>query len=417
MAPRIIGRLKPREVATARPPAGRTSAMLCDGGGLYLQLTTGEQGHVRRSWAFRYQLTNILTKAQHRHELGLGSLATIGLAKARLKARALREQLADGLDPKTEKVAARQALLARKAKAISFEEVALMYYRLHADGWGREHREQWINSLRRYAFPALGRLAPADVDSGAILKIIEPLWGEKTVTAGRVLNRIEAVFDYCATAGLRSGDNPARGVRAALPKQSRVAKVEHFTALPYAEVGALMRKLADDNTLAAAALQLVILTASRPDEVCLAMWPEIDLTQRLWVIPAERMKSRREHRIPLSDAAIKVLRALPRSEIDQRIFPVSKHALLRVLRNYANAHTHGFRGSFRTWCSGRTNFPDKIVEAALAHRVGDNKTQQAYERGDLLDRRRRLMRDWARFLSVPATAGAVVPLRKAEVDA
>jgi integrase len=389
--------------------------MLCDGGGLYLQLTTGKQGHVRRSWAFRYQLSN--QHVRHRHEIGLGSLSTIGLAKARLKARALREQLADGLDPLLEKRAARQALLARKAKAVSFEEVARMYYRLHADGWGQEHRDQWINSLRSYAFPALGKLAPADIDSAAILKIVEPLWGVKTVTAGRVLNRIEAVFDYCATAGLRTGDNPARGIRTALPKQSRIAKVEHFAALPYTEVGELMQKLAEHNTLAAAALRFLILTASRTDEVRLAMWPEMDFAERVWTVPAKRMKSRREHRVPLSDAAIQILRALPRSEIDERIFPLGIHALLRALRNCADVDVHGLRASFRTWASERTNFPDKIVEAALAHRVGDNKTQQSYERGDLLGRRHRLMRDWAKFLATPAAAATVTLLRKADADA
>ena len=385
--------------------------MLCDGGGLYLQMTTGKQGHVRRSWAFRYQL------AEHRHEIGLGALSTIGLAKARLKARALREQLADGLDPVLEKRAARQALLARKAKAISFEEVARMYYRLHADGWGQEHRDQWINSLRSYVFPTLGKLAPADIDSAAILKIIEPLWTTKTVTAGRIVARLTAVFDYCTTAGLRSGDNPARGIRASLPKQSRIAKVERFASLPYAEIGALMQDLAKNGSLAAATLRLVILTASRPDEVRLATWPEVDLAQRLWVVPAERMKGRREHRVPLSDAAVEILRALPRSGIDNRIFPCGKNAMLQILRSHANVDVHGFRASFRTWATERTNFPDKIVEAALAHRVGDNKTQQAYERGDLLDRRRRLMRDWAKFVSTPVATAAVVPLRKADADA
>jgi integrase len=250
-----------------------------------------------------------------------------------------------------------------------------------------------------------------------VLKVIEPLWREKTVTAGRVLNRLEAIFDYCATSGLRSGDNPARGVRTALPKQSRVAKVTHFTALPYAEAGALMQDLAKNDTLSTAALRFLILTAARTDEVRSAVWPEIDLAQRLWTVPAERMKSRREHRVPLSDSAIKILRALPRSDIDERIFPLGNHALLRTLRTCAPVDVHGLRASFRTWASERTNFPDKIVEAALAHRIGDNKTHEAYERGDLLDRRRRLMQKWAEFIAAPAVTATVAPLRKVDANA
>jgi len=217
---RIIGRLKGRQVANARPDNGRRSSALCDGGGLYLELSAAPEGHVRRSWTFRYEI------AGHRHELGLGSTNAIGLAKARQKARALREQLADGLDPLTEKRRARQQLLADKAKTITFEEVTMMYYRLHADGWGTVHRDQWLSSMKRYAFPALGKLAPTAIDSAAVLKVIEPLWQTKTVTASRVLNRIEAIFEYCKTSGLRAGDNPAGGIRTALPKQSRIATVE-----------------------------------------------------------------------------------------------------------------------------------------------------------------------------------------------
>jgi integrase len=411
MASRIVGRLKGRQVEKVRPPSGKRSALLSDGGGLYLQCSVAQEGHVRRSWTFRYQV------AHARHEVGLGPLSTIGLAKARQRARALREQLLDGLDPLAEKLKARQKLLAETAAAVTFEEVAIMYYRLHADGWGTEHRDQWISSLRRYVFPALGKLAPAAISSAAVLKIIEPLWQTKTVTASRVLNRIEAVLDYCATSGLRTGDNPARGIRTALPKQSRIAKVKHFAALPYTEVGELMQKLVEHNTLAAAALRFLILTASRTDEVRLAVWPEMDLPERVWTVPAERMKSRREHRVPLSDTAIKILRALPRSEVDHRIFPLGMHALLRALRNCADVDVHGLRASFRTWASERTNFPDKIVEAALAHRIGDNKTQEAYERGDLLDRRRRLMQKWTEFIAAPAAAAAVTPLRKVDVNA
>ena len=408
---RIIGRLKGRQVANARPDNGRRSSALCDGGGLYLELSAAPEGHVRRSWTFRYEI------AGHRHELGLGSTNAIGLAKARQKARALREQLADGLDPLTEKRRARQQLLADKAKTITFEEVTMMYYRLHADGWGTVHRDQWLSSMKRYAFPALGKLAPTAIDSAAVLKVIEPLWQTKTVTASRVLNRIEAIFEYCKTSGLRAGDNPAGGIRTALPKQSRIATVEPFASLHYTGVGALMEELTKNTALAATALRFLILTVGRTDEVRLAVWPELDLAQRLWVIPAGRMKGRREHRVPLSGAAMDILRALPRSEIDERIFPLGMHALLRTLRLYTNEDVHGLRASFRTWATERTNFPDKVVEAALSHRVGDNKTQAAYERGDLLERRRRLMQKWAEFIATPAVVATVAPLRRADADA
>ena len=313
-------------------------------------------------------------------------------------------------------------MLARKAKAISLEEVALMYYRTHADGWGEDHRNQWINSLRNNIFPALGRLAPADIDSAAILKVVEPLWQTKTVTASRVLNRLEAVFDYAATSGFRpGGDNPARGVRSALPKQSRIAKVRHHAAVPYIQVPALMQQLVGRNTLSTAALRFLVFTVGRTDEVRLAMWAEIDLPQRLWTVPAARMKSRRIHRVPLTAPAIEILRALPRldaSDDSERIFPLGKPAMLHALKGCTDgAVTHGLRASFRTWASERTNFPDKIVEAALAHRVGDTKTQTTYERGDLLERRQRLMKQWADFVTAPAATAAVVPLRKVTADA
>jgi integrase len=232
------------------------------------------------------------------------------------------------------------------------------------------------------------------------------LWLTKTQTAARVLNRVEVVLDFATTSGLRSGDNPARQTQTALPKAGKISAVNSFTALPYDEMGALMQKLAVRDESAAPALRFLILTAARSGEVRGACWPEIHFDKCLWIVPSSRMKAGREHRVPLSDAALDILRQIPRYD-DGKIFPLGGHALLRAAKRLANVHAHGFRATFRTWATERTNFPDKIVEAALAHCIGDNKTQQTYERGDLLERRKKLMQAWADFCSKPVVVGDV----------
>src|SRR5258708_2361695 len=363
---RIVGRLKSRQVLHAKPPKGKPSVLLPDGGNLYLQATRGDEDHVRRSWVFKFQLVG------QRREMGLGPLHTVSLAKARAKARQLRELLLDGVDPLQEKQKARQALVAARAKTITFEEVARAYFDLHQAGWrSAAHRHQWLSSLERYAFPLIGKLAPADIDQPLVFKAVEPIWKAKTVTAGRVLNRIEVVLDYAATRGYRGNENPARHVAKALPKRATISKVENFSALPYADMPAFMAELRSRTSIAARALEMLILCASRTNELIGARWQEIDLDKRLWSIPADRMKEERPHTVPLSGRVLEILRSLPQD--GERIFlidPRSMARLIHALRPQAAATVHGFRSSFRDWAHERTNFPDHVVELALAHAVG-----------------------------------------------
>jgi len=408
MTIRVVGKLSPARVRTAKPVGNRTNLLVGDGGGLWLQCTLGEGGHVRRSWTFRYELNG------KRREMGLGPLHTIGLADAREKARGLRQQLLDNVDPLEAREAIRRGQLAATARTMPFRECARLYLELHQDGWSSKHAEQWHSTLRDYAFPALGNLAVADIDQAAVLKVIEPIWKTKTVTAGRVRARIESVLDYATASGFRSGDNPARALLAALPKQHKTHRVEHHAALPWKEIPALMAELRQQSSPAARCLEFIMLCAARTGEVTGALWSEIDLKAKVWVVPPARMKSRREHRVPLSDRAVEILGNLPRQ--GDQVFPkFHNKALSRVLGQLRPDVTiHGTaRSGFRDWARETTNFPDSIVEAALAHVVGD-KVMQAYARGDLFDKRRRLMTAWSEYCRTEPSvaASAVVPIRR-----
>jgi Arm DNA-binding domain len=237
---RIIGRLSTARVRTAKPRPGRRALVIGDGGGLWLQCTLGDGGHVRRSWTFRYELNG------KRREMGLGPVHTLGLSEARGKARGLRQQLLDGIDPLEAREAAHRARLADAARTVTFRRCAELYFNLHEQGWGPSHRQQWTASLRDYVHPVIGEMSVADVDQAAVIKIVEPIWKTKTVTAARIRGRIEAVLDYAAANNFRSGDNPARALLAALPKQAKTHKVEHYAALPWREIPGLMTELRED---------------------------------------------------------------------------------------------------------------------------------------------------------------------------
>jgi integrase len=401
MAPRIVGRLKARQVLNATPAKGRPAALLCDGGGLYLQITRSETDprHVRRSWVFRYQCIS------ERHELGLGALSTVSLAEARTEARKLRQQLLARVDPLVERCKARQALIAERARTITFEEVAAAYIKVHEAGWKNErHRAQWRDTLRQYALPTLGKLAPKDIDQPLIFRIIEPLWREKTVTAGRLLERITKILDFATTNGFRTGDNPARFVRTSLPKPSTIAKKVHHAALPYADIPLFMQELRGIESTAARALEMLVLCASRTREIIVgARWDGINFKTKTWEIPAEYMKANRPHRVPLSDRVLEILRDLPRQ--GERVFPVETRQLARLLgtlRPPAIATVHGMRASFRQWCAERTAFPRAAIELSLAHSVALDVTEAAYLRdADMLEPRRKLMQQWSDYCATP----------------
>jgi integrase len=402
-------------VRTAKPKAGRAALMVGDGGGLWLQCTRGAGDHVRRSWTFRYQLNG------ERHEIGLGPTYTLGLAEAREKARTLRQQLLEGVDPLEAREASRRARLAEKAKAVTFERCAVLYFELHRDGWrSARHAGEWLTSLKRFAFPVIGGMSVADIDQAAILKALDPIWKTKTETAARVRGRIEKVLDYATANNFRHGDNPARHLLNALPKKTKLTKKRHFAALPWEEIPVFLAELRAGPSATALCLEFLVLTAARSGEALGARWDEIDLKGKARTIPGARMKSGREHRVPLSDRAIAILNAVPRrgAFVFGGTKPLAHNATRELLkRRRSGATPHGMRAAFRTWVSEATNYPDHIAEAALAHAVGTG-VERAYKRGDLFERRRKLMHAWAAFCSQPRAVGTTVtPLRKAGAHA
>jgi len=402
-----IKRLTAREVASAKPEKGRRAAMLPDGGNLYLQATLGKEGGIRRSWVFRYEFD------RRRHDLGLGSLDTLNLVEAREKSRRLRQQLVDGIDPFEAKRQARKerlAKLAAEARAMTFREAAEKCMRSHRDGWkNAKHAAQWASTLETYAYPVLGDLAVDDIATAHIVRVLEPIWKEKPETASRVRGRIEKVLGWATVNGFRSGDNPARWrghLQELFAAKGKVRPVEHHAALPFTDVPPFMAELRVRNSLSARALEFTILTAVRTGETIGAKWDEIDFTAKTWTIPAARMKAGKQHKVPLPGRALEILATLPRE--GEHIFPLSNMAMLELMRGMRKGTTvHGFRSSFRDWAAERTSYPNHVAEAALAHTIGD-KVEKAYRRGDLFEKRRRLMADWASWCSRPVPTGATV---------
>ena len=405
---RTLKRLTAREVATAKPDADRRTLLLCDGGNLHLQVSRDpvHPDRIHRSWVFRYQFDG------RRHDLGLGPTHSLDLAEARLKARTLRQQLLDGIDPlaiRQQQQRARLEALAAQQRAMTFRQCAEACMAGHEKGWSNDkHRQQWTNTLRQYAFPVLGDLAVDDITTAHVVKALEPIWQSIPETASRVRARIERVLAWAAVRGFRGGDNPARwrGHLAELfPAKGKVSTVEHHEAIPFADVPALIVELHRQDGIAALAIEFLILTAARLGEVLGIAWDEIDLATATWTVPARRMKGRKEHRVPLSERAVAILADRPR---DRAPFEVSGDTMLRLLKAVRpDATLHGFRSSFRDWCSERTSYPEHIAEAALAHVTGD-KVERAYKRTDLFEKRRRLMNDWAAWCATPAPSGATV---------
>ncbi len=382
------------------------------GDGCYLQIGAGGT----RSWVLRYTLNG---RARY---MGLGSANLISLAGARAKARDARRLLLDKIDPIETRRAQHRERLLETARGKTFRECAESYIASHEAGWRdpRSHK-QWVRSLVSYVYPRLGDLPVAAIDTALVLAALEPIWKTKPETASRVRGRIESILDWAKARGYRDGENPARWrghLDHLLPAPNRVRRVKHFAALPYADLPALMAKLRDQQGMPAAALEFLILTAARSNEVLSVRWNEID--GNMWTVPGERMKAGKPHRVPLSDRAVEVLVSLPREGefifIGARTDAASNpHQLKRVLQRmgYNNITVHGFRSTFRDWAAETTSYPNHVVEQALAHAIG-NGVEAAYRRGDLFDKRRRLMDDWARFCSQPAASkGEVVVLRGA----
>jgi integrase len=382
-----------------------------DGGGLYLQISK----YGTPSWSFRYRVGARLREA------GLGSLDTWSLAEARERAREFRKQRAEGKDPIEERKAQRTAAKIEAAKAMTFRACAEAYINAHAAGWRNpKSRKQWQNSLREYVYPAFGDLPVQAVDVALVMKALQPIWTTKTETASRVRGRIESILAWATTSGYREGENPARWrghLKNLLPQKTKVRAVVHHPALPYAEIGAFMADLRQQEGIPARALEFAILTAARSGEAMGARWSEFNRTERLWTIPAERMKAGKEHRIPLSDRALAIIEELAAIRHNDFVFPGAKGSLSNVafyrqlhLMQRPDLTSHGFRSTFRDWAAECTTFPAEVAEMALAHTVSD-KVEAAYRRGDLVQKRRALAEAWARFCSGEGEA-QIVLLRK-----
>jgi integrase len=407
---RTIGKLTVLKVRQLKKPG-----LYADGGNLYLQV--GKSG--AKSWIYRYKA------AGKQIVMGLGALHAVGLADAREAARAYRHMQAAGIDPSNAKRRERAKARLAAARTLTFDDCARSYIEAHKAGWrdgGRSER-QWSSSVATYIKPVFGDAAVADVDTPAVLRVIEPIWTRKPETARRLRGRIESILDWAAARGYRQGENPARWrghLANLLPLRTKVAAVEHHKALPYRELAAFTANLRKDESIAAAALDFAILTAARTGEVIGARWAEIDLDQRLWTVPAGRIKAGREHRVPLSDAAMRILEKMATVGQNDFVFPGSKGrgglshmAMLRVLPRLGRSDltVHGFRSSFRDWVAEQTNFPSEAAEMALAHAVGD-RVEAAYRRGDMFEVRRRLLQAWADFAGA-VELGPVVELRAA----
>jgi integrase len=385
-----------------------------DGDGLYLQVT----GSGARSWIYRFTL------AGKTHYPGLGSAKAISLKRARELAAEARRLRAEGIDPLEHRRSERMAKRVESAKAMTFRQCTDAYIASHEAGWRNpKHRQQWSNTLATYAFPVLGPLPVQAIDTALVMKVVEPLWASKPETASRVRGRIESILDWARVRGYREGENnPARWrghLDHLLPARRKVRKVQHHAALPYREIPIFMAGLRDRQSISARCLEFTILTAARTGEAIAAKWDEINLAEKILVVPGARMKSGREHRIPLAPRALEIIRDLRERRESEYLFPgqrngqpLSNMAMLKMLALLGRdgVTTHGFRSTFKDWARDCTNFPNEVSEAALAHVVGD-KTEAAYARGDLFAKRAKLMAAWDAFCTKPASdAGKVLPL-------
>jgi integrase len=402
---RSIHRLTVLQVERAR------KRWLCDGGGLYLQ-----QG---RSWVFRYKVRG------RTRMMGLGSRHTVNLAQARELARQARAQLLAGTDP----LAGRATSRAVSARTMTFQQCAEAYIAAHQAGWkSGKHRQQWTSSLATYALPVIGDLPVSAIDTAAVMRVLRPIWEQKPETASRLRGRLEQVLGWASVNGHRSGDNCARWrghLEHLLPTKTRVHQVQHYAALPYSELPAFLVKLRSQDGIAARALEFLVLTAARAgdivgggrDDAEPLKWQHLDIENRLWTIP--KTKTGAAHRVPLSDAALAVLEQMQALRDDSDIvFPghqrnqaLSAGAFLRLLaRMGMDVTAHGFRATFKTWAAERTGYAREVVEAALSHTIPD-ELERAYRRGDLFEKRARLMAEWASYCNSPPATATVLPLR------
>lgn len=398
-----------KEVAAMRD-AGRHRV----GQNLYLQITA----RGARSYLFRYKLTG-----GRQREMGLGSFRDTSLAEAREQAGTLRRLVREGIDPIEHRQREREAARRAKEGAVSFQQAAEQYLADNEDAWKNpKHRQQWRNTLATYVFPLIGDICIRDIETVHVLQVLRPIWREKTETASRVRGRIETVLDWAKAHDMREGENPARWrghLANVLPSRASLQTVEHHPALAYDKLPAFMADLRERKAMAAIALEFLILTAARSGEVRGATWDEFDLEAGVWTIPADRMKAKREHRVPLSSRALDIVSRLSDNCTGAFVFPsastegqLSETAFSNLLKRMKREGitVHGFRSTFRQWCAERTNYPREVAEAALAH-VNADKVEAAYQRSDLFEKRRQLMDRWSEWII--GTEAQILSLQRA----
>lgn len=387
--------------------------------GLNLQVTASVSGYTR-SWVFRY--TSPTTGK--RREFGLGPLSSVGLAKAREKAREAGDEVKNGIDPKDAQDAAKAQNAAARQR-LTFEEAATQCIATKQHEWkNTKHRHQWAATLKTYAYPSLGKLPVDQITTEHVLAVLEPIWTTKTETATRVRQRIETVMNWAKAKRLLTGENPASlkgGLDELLPKASKIKKVVHQPALPYQQVHDFVQVLRRKKGVSPKAFEFLILTAARSGEVLGAKWDEIDLVAKVWTIPAERMKAGRQHRIPLSTRAVTIITEMLTGKQCDFVFPdptgkkgMSNGALLAVIKgmpDFASYVPHGFRSTFRDWAAETTSFANETLEMALAHTIKD-KTEAAYRRHDQLGKRFKLMEQWAGFIARQPQVASVTQIGK-----
>lgn len=403
---RLIQKLSPLMVTKLTKPGYHG-----DGAGLWLQVSPSGS----KSWLFRF------AKGGRERQMGLGSIRDVTLTEAREFARDCRRHLLAGRDPIEERKGARTAQHLLDSRRVTFDQCANGYIAAHRDSWkSSKHAAQWTSTLSTYASPIIGTLPVAEVDTALVVKVLSPIWQCKTETASRLRGRIESILDWASTSQYRQGENPARWrghLEHLLAKPAKLARVVHHPALPWQHIGTFIADLRKRQGIAARAVEFAILTATRSGEVRGATWEEVE--GNVWTIPSNRMKAGKEHRVPLSSAAMAVLQETPR--LDQLIFPGTKKnaslsdmSLTSVLRrmNRDDITVHGFRSTFRDWCaeSVANSFPREICEHALAHSLPD-KVEAAYRRGDLLEKRVLLMQAWADFCEIIPVKDNVTPIR------
>lgn len=379
--------------------------------GLCLNVQRGTDGSINRSWIYRYTHPSKLTKSGNRArvEMGLGSLDALSLDRARIAATDWRGVLNEGKDP----VTVRDAQNRQQQHSLTFQQCAEKYIKSKRTGWRNDkHTQQWENTLKTYVYPVIGNLEPKDIDTGLVVKVLEPIWTTKSETATRIRQRIEAVMGWASAHKLTSGENPARLVNhlenllTTIPKAKRV---KHHPAVPYEQINTFVTALHNRPSASALALEFLILTATRTNEVINAKWEEINLQQKLWTIPAERMKAGKAHTVPLNDRAIQILNQQLAVQEGEYVFMImykgkpkalSSGAMLQLMRGmptFSDYVPHGFRSSFTDWGNEESHHSHEVIEMALAHSI-KSSTERAYRRGDLLDKRRNLMAEWQVFL-------------------